>query len=51
MQIIGQKSNLEIINNWKKLPQFIILQGDKHTGKNHFSSGDVDAKAYHQRAG
>lgn len=36
MQIIGQKSNLEIINNWKELPQFIILQGDKHTGKNHF---------------
>lgn len=33
MQIIGQKANLEIINAWEKLPQFIIVQGDDDTGK------------------
>ena len=35
MQIIGQVSNLEIINKWDKLPNFIIIQGDIHTGKTY----------------
>lgn len=33
MQIVGQKSNLEIINHWKEMPNFTIIQGDKNTGK------------------
>lgn len=33
MQLIGQKNNLELINKWNVLPNFIIIQGDKHTGK------------------
>lgn len=33
MQIVGQKANLEIINAWKQLPQFLIIQGDEDTGK------------------
>lgn len=32
-QIIGQEFNLNIINRWDNLPNFIIIQGDKHTGK------------------
>lgn len=38
MQLIGQESNLELIKNWGTLPQFIIIQGDKHTGKTYFIS-------------
>lgn len=37
MQLIGQKSNLDIINKWETLPQFIIIQGDKHTGKSYLA--------------
>ena len=37
MQIIGQKTNLEIIDKWKQLPQFIILQGDTDTGKHQLA--------------
>lgn len=33
MQIIGQKNNLEIIDNWKALPQFMIIQGPRSYGK------------------
>lgn len=33
MQIIGQKYNLDIINSWKEMPNFTIIQGDKNTGK------------------
>lgn len=33
MQLIGQKNNLEIINKWEILPQFIIITGEVHTGK------------------
>lgn len=33
MQIIGQKSNLELINSWQSMPPFTIIQGDKNTGK------------------
>lgn len=33
MQIIGQKSNLEIIDTWSELPQFIIIQGPRSYGK------------------
>lgn len=33
MQLIGQKNNLELIDKWQILPNFIIIQGDKHTGK------------------
>lgn len=35
MQLIGQKENLNLINSWSKLPNFVIIQGDKNTGK-HF---------------
>ena len=38
MQLIGQKSNLELINRWKTLPNFIIIQGDRHTGKTHLTT-------------
>lgn len=37
MQIIGQKENLEIINSWNKPPNFIIIQGDEHTGKKYLT--------------
>lgn len=37
MQLIGQKSNLELINTWKDLPQFLIIQGDSHTGKKYLT--------------
>lgn len=33
MQLIGQKNNIELINKWETLPNFIILQGPPHTGK------------------
>ena len=33
MQIVGQKSNLDLINSWVDIPNFIIIQGDKNTGK------------------
>lgn len=36
LKFIGQASNLDIINSWKELPQFLIIQGDAHTGKNYF---------------
>ena len=35
MHVIGQKHNLELINNWETLPNFIIIQGDKDTGKTY----------------
>ena len=37
MQFIGQKENLELINKWKTLPNFIIIQGDAHTGKRYLT--------------
>lgn len=37
MQLIGQESNLDIISKWQTLPQFIIITGDKHTGKTHLT--------------
>ena len=36
MQLIGQKENLDIISKWDKLPNFTIIQGSEHTGKNFF---------------
>lgn len=33
MQLIGQKNNLDLINKWNTLPNFMIIQGDRHTGK------------------
>lgn len=33
MQVIGQKSNIELINSWKDMPPFTIIQGDRNTGK------------------
>ena len=33
MQVVGQKYNLELINSWEKIPNFIIIKGDKNTGK------------------
>ena len=38
MYFIGQKENLEIIDKWKTLPNFLIIQGDKHTGKEYLVS-------------
>ena len=38
MQLIGQSLNLEIINRWQELPNFIIIQGDRHTGKTHLAT-------------
>ena len=35
MQLIGQEDNLELIKNWNKLPNFLIIQGEEHSGKNH----------------
>lgn len=35
MQVIGQQYNLDIINAWKEMPNFTIIQGDKNTGKTH----------------
>lgn len=37
MQFIGQKANLDIISKWDKLPNFTIIQGDKHTGKSYLA--------------
>ena len=36
MQLIGQENNLKLINTWKELPPFVIIQGDEHMGKNYF---------------
>ena len=33
MQIIGQEANLALIDKWKEMPPFVIIQGDEHTGK------------------
>lgn len=35
MQLIGQVNNLDMINRWDKLPNFVIIQGDEHTGKKY----------------
>lgn len=37
MQLVGQKDNLDIINTWKTMPPFTIIQGDEHTGKTYFT--------------
>ena len=37
MQLIGQKSNLDIIDSWSKVPNFLIIQGDEHTGKKYLT--------------
>lgn len=37
MLLIGQKSNLEMINKWNSLPQFVIIKGDEHTGKSYLN--------------
>lgn len=36
MQLIGQQLNLDIISKWNKFPNFLIIQGEEHTGKNYF---------------
>lgn len=35
MQYIGQEKNINIIRRWQQLPNFIIIQGDKNTGKTY----------------
>ena len=35
MQIVGQNHNLDIINRWDRLPNFIIIQGERHSGKTY----------------
>lgn len=37
MQLIGQKSNLDIIDKWNTLPPFVIIQGDEHMGKTYMT--------------
>lgn len=37
MQFVGQELNLKIIDKWSKLPNFIIIQGDEHTGKTYLT--------------
>lgn len=37
MQLIGQVNNLKIIQRWDRIPQFVIIQGSKNTGKTHFT--------------
>lgn len=37
MQLIGQKHNLEIIDKWEELPQFLIIQGGPNTGKKYLT--------------
>ena len=37
MQFVGQEANLKIIDKWSKLPNFIIIQGDEHTGKTYLT--------------
>lgn len=37
MQFIGQSKNLELINRWEKIPNFIIIQGDIYTGKTYLA--------------
>lgn len=38
MQLIGQKNNYELVTTWKKFPNFLIIKGEKHSGKKHFIS-------------
>lgn len=38
MQLIGQKNNLELIDKWQTLPNFIIIQGPPHTGKTYLTT-------------
>ena len=33
MQIIGQKSILETIENWEEVPRFIVIKGGRGAGK------------------
>ena len=35
--LVGQKDNMTIIDKWETLPQFLIIQGDQHTGKSFFA--------------
>lgn len=37
MYIIGQEANLNMINKWNNLPNFLIIQGDNHTGKTYLT--------------
>ena len=37
MHLIGQENNLEMINRWKELPNFIIIQGEEHSGKKYLT--------------
>ena len=37
MQIIGQEANLALIDKWKEMPPFVIIQGDEHTGKTYLT--------------
>ena len=37
MQFIGQKENMEMINKWTSLPNFLIIQGDQHMGKRYLT--------------
>ena len=34
---MGQKNNIELINSWNKLPNFVIIQGEQHTGKKYLT--------------
>ena len=35
MRVIGQQDNINIIDKWEDLPRFLIIQGEKDSGKNY----------------
>ena len=37
MELLGQINNKEIIEKWSKLPQFIIIVGEEHSGKTYLT--------------
>lgn len=35
MQLVGQKQIMDIVDKWKELPNFLIIQGPRHYGKTY----------------
>ena len=33
MQLVGQENNIDIINKWSTMPNFVIIQGENHSGR------------------
>lgn len=38
MQLIGQQNNLNLISTWKSFPNFLIIKGERHSGKKYLIS-------------